>query len=383
VKAIVVGAGWSGCAAAWRLTQAGVEVEVLEAAAVIGGHSRMEELCGIAFEAEGPHVFHTDDQQVIDWLAKLGSGRTWREYRICPMSEIDLGGGDTRLMSWPIQVPELQTLPCWPQIRRELEALPREPYGENLEAWCISLMGETLYRLFIADYTRKQWAREPSELSASIAPRRIDLRRDGYRPLHRNAFQAFPVKGPTGVMDRALARSTVTCGAHVAAGALAGTDCDGYVITAALDEFLADTMHVSPLPWRGIRLRNTFYPSDGPGTITPAHVVKRPSPNVPYTRTIETKHATRQRAPGTIVSYEYPGAAARHYPVPTLDRAGAIANDELRDLVREVLNRPTAFAGRLATYRYIDMDEAIRSGWRAAEELLDLTARSRAPAAAL
>lgn len=334
MKAIVVGAGWAGCAAAWKLTQAGADVEVVEAAQVIGGHSRMEEVCGVWYESEGPHVFHTDDAAVLGWLDRLEMRSTWREYRICPMSEIDLGDDGTRIVSWPIQLPELEALPCWPQIRGELSALPPEPYGEDLETWCISLMGHTLYRLFIEGYTRKQWARDPRELSATIAPRRIDLRRDGYRPLHRDRWQFFPTTGPTGVMDRALAQSVVTCGAHTTAGELAEVACDGYVITAALDEFLAGSVPVEPLPWRGIRLRNTFYPAVGAKTATPAHVVKRPSLKVPYTRTIESKHATQQAHAGTIVSYEYPGADARHYPVPTIDGAGAAANELLQGWVR-------------------------------------------------
>lgn len=370
MRALVVGAGWAGCAAAWRLAQSGATVDVIEAAPFIGGHSRSEELCGVTYEAEGPHVFHTDDAAVMEWLRALGMAATWRKYKIEPLTEIDLGD-EQRIVSWPIQYGELQALPCWPQIRTDLDSLPAQPHGDDLETWCVSLMGRTLYRLFIEDYTRKQWGREPSDLSAAIAPRRIDLRRDGFRPLHRNRWQFFPIKGPTGVMDRALERATVSCGTHATALTLADEPHDGFIVTAALDDFLAGVLDVNPLPWRGITLRSTFHPDVGTGTATPGHVVKRPSARVPYTRTIETKHATRQQVVGSVVSYEYPGAPSRHYPVHTTDGQAERTNAALQTVAAEVLDRPVAFAGRLATYQYIDMDEAIRSGWRAAVELLD------------
>jgi UDP-galactopyranose mutase len=363
VKVIVIGGGWSGIAAACDLADRGVNVELLEAAPVLGGHSRMETLCGVLYEANGPHVFHTHYTEVVEWLEAAGLQR--RSYVFCPMTEIELAEDEHVFMSWPIQLHEVEALPCWPQVRHELSALPEQPSGDNLEAYCVSLMGRTLYELFIEGYTRKQWGCDPSELSASIGPKRIELRTN-FRPLHRDRWQFFPPDGVVGVMERLLKdrRISVTCGARTSAAELAGEPADGFVVTAALDEFVA----ADPLPWRGVHLRSTYYP-DIDRMLTPAHVINRPSMQVPYTRTIETKHASGSSEPGTVVSYEYPGADAKHYPIPTPGRIHEQRNAELQRKAAEMLGRPTAFGGRLATYSYIDQDDAIVSGWGAGTKI--------------
>jgi UDP-galactopyranose mutase len=111
--------------------------------------------------------------------------------------------------------------------------------------------------------------------------------------------------------------------------------------------------------------------ADAGGTRTAAYVVNRPSPRVPYTRTVETKHATGQRIHGTVVSEEHPGAQARHYPVPTVDGRNERQNDALK---QEVLARleglPTFFCGRLSTYTYIDQDQAIERAFECAAEIM-------------
>lgn len=100
-------------------------------------------------------------------------------------------------------------------------------------------------------------------------------------------------------------------------------------------------------------------------------MVTRPSLRVPFTRTVETKHATAQRVAGTVVSQEYPGARARHYPVPGLDGAGQRHNEELQaEIGVHMAATAILFCGRLATYRYSNQDQAIEDGLRCAAEVL-------------
>ena len=118
-------------------------------------------------------------------------------------------------------------------------------------------------------------------------------------------------------------------------------------------------------------MRSRYVPTEPGATLTEAYEVNRPSPRVPYTRTVETKHATGQRIGGTVVSEEFPGAPARHYPVPSLDGAGKRRNAELQQEVRERLEpMKVFFCGRLATYRYINQDEAIEDGLACAADVL-------------
>ncbi|MDQ4133173.1 MAG: hypothetical protein M3179_08220, partial [Actinomycetota bacterium] len=106
-----------------------------------------------------------------------------------------------------------------------------------------------------------------------------------------------------------------------------------------------------------------------------AYVVNWPDARYPFTRTVETKHATGQRIGGTVVSEEYPGAPHRHYPVPTVDRRFETQNERYKQEVRARLDRPVYFCGRLANYLYINQDQAIEQGFAcSAEVLADLTA---------
>lgn len=361
---LVVGAGWSGAVVANRLAETGTPVEVLERARVVGGHSRVEQLCGVMYEPNGPHLLHTDDERVASFLTRLGLAA--RPYRFRPMTEIELADGSTRLMSWPIQVDELAALPDWPRINSELADLPPAPRGADFETYAVSMMGRRLYELFIEGYTRKQWGREPASLSSSFAPRRIDLRRDGCRDLFRDRWQWFPPAGVNGAIEQLLSSVALTCGADVALAELVdGKPWSAIVVTAALDEF---TGHPDALDWRGVHLRSRYVPTYVESAETAAYVINRPSMSVPYTRTIETKHASGQLVEGTVVSEEYPGAPARHYPVADVHGINEATNRQLQDEARAALYpTPVFFCGRLATYRYINQDEAILSAWDCAD----------------
>lgn len=372
-RVAIVGAGWTGAVTARQLHDQGFEVEVFEQRAVVGGHSRVETINGVVYEPNGAHIFHTSDRRVAAFVQRFGMGRPY-EHKV--LTEVFLSDDDDRprLLSWPPQVCELRDLPVWPRIERELAALPPQPHGDDFETFAVSLMGPTLYRLFIEGYTVKQWDRHPSELSSRFAPKRIDLRRDGDRRLFRDRYEFFEPAGVNAAIGAVLAEVAVTCGARVVAEDLPALArrFQAVVVTAALDDFLG---RPGELEWRGITMRSTYHPlEDANATVTPAYVVNRPSLRVPYTRTVETKHATGQRVPGTVVSEEYPGAPARHYPVPTVGSVNERRNAELKAEIAAAAPLPVLFAGRLANYLYINQDEAICQGMACAEQVAALLA---------
>ena len=104
--------------------------------------------------------------------------------------------------------------------------------------------------------------------------------------------------------------------------------------------------------------------------MTRAYTVNQPDPDVPFTRTVETKHASGQRIRGTVVCEEYPGHPAKHYPVPTSDHEHERRNRALQALIRREASMPVAFCGRLANYVYINQDEAILQGLLVGDDLL-------------
>ena len=367
-RVAVIGAGWTGAVTARLLGEDGFSVEVFEQASVAGGHARVESLGGVVYEPNGAHIFHTSDERVAAFVKRFGMGRPY-EHKV--LTEIILSDDDEsgHLVSWPPQVAELQQLPIWGDVEGELAELPPRPHGDDFETFAVSLMGRTLYRLFIEGYTIKQWGRHPSDLSSRFAPKRIDLRRDGNRRLFADRYEFFEPSGINATIDAILAHVSVVCGARVVADDLAdlARRFDAVVITAALDDFLGCP---GELEWRGVAMRSTYHPvDDETATVTPAYVVNRPSLRVPYTRTVETKHATGQRCPGTVVSEEYPGASARHYPVPTVDRSNERRNEGLKAEIEERAPLPVLFAGRLANYQYINQDQAIAQGMDCAERV--------------
>jgi len=342
-------------------------VHLFERSGQIGGHSRAEVLNGVVFEPNGPHIFHTSNRTVAEFVQQHGMRRSF-EHQVITEIFLDDADEEPRFLSWPPQVDELRELPIWPGIEKELAALPATPSRANLADYCESIMGPTLYRLFVQDYSIKQWGQHPSTLSSTFGPKRLDLRTDGNRRLFRDVWEYFPSGGAQEVIERIARPIPVTVGCTIELADLEELSREfcAVVVTAALDEFAG---RPGELEWRGIRTVSRYLPVDDPGgTLTPGYQVNRPSLRRPYTRTVESKHATGQLVPATVVTEEYPGAPARHYPVPTVDGRNERRNEELRDEIRAVSPIPVLFCGRLANYQYIDQEEAIAQGMVAAEE---------------
>ena len=363
----IIGGGWSGCTAARLLLDRGYRVHLFERDQQLGGHSRSEVLGGVVFEPNGPHIFHTSNAEVAAFVQKYGMRRAF-EHKV--LTEIFLDDEEEpRYLSWPPQVDEMRELPLWARIEKELANLPETPSTANFQAYSESIMGPTLYDLFVREYTLKQWGREPAELSADFAPKRLDLRTDGNRRLFRDPWEFYPERGFQEIIERIAEPVPVTVGAtldHTDLDDLA-REHDAVVVTAALDDFAGQP---DALEWRGIRTVSRYVPLEDPAaTLTPGYQVNRPSLRRPYTRTIETKHATGQRIGATVVSEEYPGAPYRHYPVPTVDSRYEKLNASLQESIRENAPLPVFYCGRLANYVYINQDEAIAHAMACADEV--------------
>jgi UDP-galactopyranose mutase len=359
---LVVGAGLTGAAAAWELAQHGFKVRVYEQADVVGGHVRTEWLRGIPYEPHGAHIFHTHDAEVWQLVSKLASFAPYRHRVAIRIRSHEL--------SWPLQRDELAQLDEWAEVEQELASLPARPDSTNFETYCRSLMGETLYGLCIRNYTRKQWGRDPETLSASVAANRVELRNDGYRDLFRDPYQGWPDRGYADLVEALLEPADIQLGQPVTHVDIAELALPGepVIITSALDDFFS--LDLGPLEWRGVRLESQFI-SDTK-LVQPAMVVNEPDLSVPWTRTIETKWALKRLhdTVGTVVMREYPGAAAKHYPVPDSAGVNRALQASYEAKLAAYSRNPLTPAGRLATYSYINMDQAIRQGLEAARHIV-------------
>lgn len=358
-EVIVIGAGLTGLTAAHVLARRGAKVTVYERDFTVGGHSRSEWMRGVPYEPHGAHIFHTNDETVWRLVTSLVEMVPYR-HRV----QTEVQG---RLLSWPIQYDELEQLDEWPVILKELGGLTGEVDATNFETWCVSQMGETLYGMFIDGYTTKQWGAPGHTLSSAIGPKRVELRTDGCLDLFRDRYQGWPRHGYGALAEALVEGFDVVMGETITIADVPDIARPGVpvIVTAALDDFCCELY--GPLEWRGVRLVAQWHP--GTGFAQPAMVVNRPDIDVPYTRTIESKHALgafAERIDGTVVMYEYPGAPAKHYPV--LDAADANVAKQLGyELeLRKYERNPLLAAGRLARYTYINMDEAMRDGLVAA-----------------
>ena len=368
---LIVGAGLTGATLAHRFAERGVRSILLERAAVPGGLVRSEHLGGVLYEPHGSHIFHTEDAEVWELANAMTPFRPYR-HRV----DIVVDGG---LYNWPILLSDLEAQSRSEEIfaelaeRRGVDAAARAQ-AANFEEWCLELMGPILYERYIRPYTEKQWGRPARELSAQWAPRRVSVRWDNDPYLFPDPHQGWPAgpNGYTDLIDGLLASDLVELrtGVDVTLDSLPGhlrdTGAAAVVLTCPLDVFAGERL--GRLEWRGILVRNVHIPhveyAQG------AMVVNYPGPEFPFIRIHETKHASGQKCEGTVLGFEFTNAPTRYYPIETEDNKRL--NARYQDWLREQLGpEGVFFAGRLANYLYIDMDDCMRQAIDASAVVLE------------
>jgi UDP-galactopyranose mutase len=289
---------------------------------------------------------------------------------------------DGKVLNWPILLSDIERQSRSEEIfaqleeRRDVDATARAQ-AANFEDWCLELMGPILYERFIQPYTEKQWGRPARELSAQWAPRRVSVRWDNDPYLFPDPFQGWPAgpNGYTDLIDGLLDHDLVEVrhGVDVALDSLEAhareAGAQAIVLTCPLDVFCGGRF--GALEWRGILVRNVHVPhveyAQG------AMVVNYPGREFPFIRIHETKHASGQKCAGTVLGFEFTNAPTRYYPIET-DENRAL-NQRYQSFLREEVGaQRTFFAGRLANYLYIDMDDCMRQALDCAGEVLDALA---------
>lgn len=369
-RALIVGGGLTACTLGHKLAEQDIESVILERLDVPGGLIRSEHMGGVLYEPHGSHIFHTEDEEVWDLANRMTPFNDYR-HRV----DIIIEG---KILNWPILLSDIDAQSRSEEIHRELkerEGVDAAARAEanNFEDWCLELMGPILYERYIQPYTEKQWGRPARELSAQWAPRRVSVRWNNDPYLFPDPYQGWP-SGPNGytdlidgLLDNPLI--TVKTGIDVTLENLdehfREADADFIVLTCPLDVFTGNRL--GELQWRGILVRNVHIPhidyAQG------AMVVNYAGREYPYIRIHETKHASRQQVEGTVLGFEFPGAPTRYYPIELPENREL--NNRYQDLLRDEIGADrTFFAGRLANYVYIDMDDCMRQAIDASEEIL-------------
>ena len=346
---LIVGAGFAGSVLAERLAnERGERVLVVDRRNHIGGNAydRYDD-AGILIHQYGPHIFHTNSKAIFDYLSAFTAWRPY-EHRV-------LGQVDDRLVPIPINLDTVNTLYGLSLTSEELEgwfAARAEPVAEirTSEDVVISKVGRELYEKFFRGYTRKQWGIDPSELDRSVTAR-VPTRTNRDDRYFTDEFQFMPAQGYTRMFENMLRSPNI----HV----LLQTDYRDIkdviphrrtIFTGPIDEYFG--FRFGKLPYRSLQFRHETLDRE---QHQPVGTVNYPM-SEDYTRISEYKHLTGQVHPKTSITFEYPSAEGDpYYPIPRPENAELFKKYE-----RLALATPDVwFVGRLATYRYYNMDQVV------------------------
>jgi UDP-galactopyranose mutase len=358
---IVVGAGFSGAVVAERLACAGKRVLVVDRRPHIGGNAYDERNeHGILIHKYGPHIFHTNSADVFRYLSRFTE---WRKYEHRVLASVD-----GKLLPMPINLDTINGFYKKALTSEQAEAFlqrlaePREVIRTS-EDVIISKVGREMYEKFFRNYTRKQWGLDPSELDCSVIAR-IPVRTNHDDRYFTDEYQAMPLHGFTTMFERMTTHANIA----VALGTdyrdvVARTQWRGLIYTGAVDAYF-DYCY-GRLPYRSLEFRHETV---NRAVFQPAPVVNYPNEHA-FTRITEFKYLTGQVAKQTSVVYEYPRADGDpYYPIPRPQNA------ELYSRYQELASRESNvfFCGRLATYKYYNMDQVVAQALALAGKILGL-----------
>ncbi|HTJ58486.1 MAG TPA: UDP-galactopyranose mutase [Devosiaceae bacterium] len=346
---LIVGAGFAGSVLAERLAAGRNErVLLIDRRNHVGGnaHDRYDD-AGLLIHQYGPHIFHTNSKQVFDYLTQFTD---WRPYEHRVLAEVD-----GKLVPIPINLDTVNKLYGLSLSSAELEewfkarAEPVETIKTS-EDVVVSVVGRELYEKFFRGYTRKQWGLDPSELDKSVTAR-VPVRTNQDDRYFGDEFQFMPLNGYHRLFENMLRHPNI----HV----MTQTDFREVrdsiphrrvIYTGAIDEYFDHCF--GRLPYRSLRFEHVTLDE---ARHQPVAVVNYPQTK-DYTRVTEYKHLTGQQHAKTALTYEYPCSGGDpYYPIPN-----ARNQEQFKKYERLALATPDVwFVGRLATYRYYNMDQIV------------------------
>ena len=349
--ALVVGAGFAGSVIAERLAAgSGKRVLLIDRRPHVAGNAfDVHDEAGVLIHQYGPHIFHTNSDEVVRYLSRFTGWRTY-EHRV-------LGSVRDKLVPIPINRTTLNRLYDL-RLSTDAEAAAflasrAEPVAKirTSEDVVVSAVGRELYELFFQGYTRKQWGIDPSGLDRSVTSR-VPTRTNVDDRYFTDSFQAMPRLGYTHMFENMLDHKNITIETETEfADVKDRVLYDQLVFTGPVDEFFDH--RYGKLPYRSLKFRHETLDQEEFQSVA---TVNYPHPDVPYTRISEYKHLTGQKHPKTSITYEYPSSEGDpYYPIPNAEAQALYKRYEAL-----AQGRPdVAFVGRLATYRYYNMDQVV------------------------
>ena len=358
---LIVGAGLFGSTFANLAHKQGKKVLVIDRRDHIAGNIYTEEVEGIQVHRYGAHIFHTDYKDVWDYV---NSFVEFNRYTNSPVARIN-----NEIYNMPFNMNTFAKI--WNDVftpedaMRHMNEEKKEITGEpkNLEEQAISLVGRTIYEKLIKGYTEKQWGRSCTELPSFII-KRLPVRLVYDNNYFNDKYQGIPIGGYTKLVEKMLDGIEVKLNTNFFDNIEEYKEIANKIVyTGPIDEYF--NYSLGSLDWRSLKfdtkvLDQTNYQGNA--------VVNYTGHEVDYTRVIEHKHFEFDTtSPKTVITFEYPAdykeGMEKYYTVND-DK-----NNELADKYRELSKKEenVIFGGRLAEYKYYDMDDVIKSAFNSYE----------------
>ncbi len=362
---LIVGSGLYGATFAHLATKAGKKCLVIDKRPQLGGNIYCEDVDGIHVHKYGAHIFHTSNKKVWDFV---NSFVPFNRYTNSPVANFH-----GKLFSLPFNMNTFYqiwgvTTPA--QAMAKIEEQKKESgiaEPKNLEEQAISLVGRDIYETLVKEYTEKQWGRKCTELPSFII-KRLPVRFTFDNNYFNDAYQGIPIGGYNKLTEGLLAGIETICGADYFADREKWDDiAEKIVFTGKIDEFFG--YRFGKLEYRTVRFETEILDKQN---FQGNAVVNYTSHNEPYTRIIEHKHFEPENPTynqnKTVISKEY--STEWHEGVepfyPVNDEKNAEVYKKYKELAQN--QNKVIFGGRLAEYRYYDMDDVIEKCMKDWEE---------------
>lgn len=358
---LIIGTGFAGSIVARELAEAGYTVHIIDKRLHIAGNAYdAPDENNVLIHHYGPHIFHTNSERIFQYLSRFTEWRPY-EHRVLgvvngktypfPINQ------DTLNQLYNLNLDEVSAAKFFEEVRE-----PRDPVRTS-EDVVLNSVGRDLYEKFFLNYTRKQWGLDPSQLKAGVAAR-IPTRTNTDDRYFTDTFQAMPLHGYTKMFENILDHPNIQVELGVDMKLITNkSDYQHIVYTGPIDAFY--NYCYGKLPYRSLRFEHEHL--NGTQQYQNVGTVNYPNDH-DFTRITEFKHLTGQEHNGTSIVREYPQAEGEpYYPIP---------RDENEELFKkyEALGKAeknVTFVGRLAQYRYYNMDQVVGAALTAAEKIVN------------
>lgn len=360
IDVLVVGAGFAGSVIAEQCAAAGRSVLVIDRREHIGGNAFDEsDPSGVLVHRYGPHIFHTNADHVARYLSKFTD---WRPYEHRVLSSVDGTlypvpiNRRTINMFYGLNLDEAGAARYLEDVREKKDKILTS------EDVVLNSVGRELCDRFFRNYTRKQWGLDLSQLSPQVAGR-IPVRTNDDDRYFTDIFQKMPSEGYTSMFRRMLDHPNISVQLGKSYQETVGTVEAGQVFySGPIDEFY--DFKFGRLSYRSLRFEHQHLPDTA--RFQPVGTVNYPN-DFEFTRITEFKHLTGQQHSGTSIVREFPQVQGDPY-YPVLTEENQKRYESYSELAKS--ERNVRFIGRLAEYRYYNMDQVVAAALKAAKEWL-------------